>query len=189
MDHRPFWWVQETDVYGNEPRPVLRQTPLTCETGPGCPSGHVQGLSSLMYVVLQHFIRSFIKSNVKMDDRKKKCVRVALWTLFILLMILVGISRLYTATHFPHQALLGLLAGSVTLICKTVVWFCSVEMCCQFMQVEYVEMCCQFVQVEYRHSLTPAVSDLCNFPPKIKINIIIIIIIIITFIYMKIRFF
>jgi len=118
MDHRPFWWVQETDVYGNGPRPVLRQTPLTCETGPGSPSGHMQGLSSLMYVVLQHFIRNFIKSSVKMDDRKKKCVRVALWTLFILLMILVGISRLYTATHFPHQTLLGLLAGSVTLICK-----------------------------------------------------------------------
>jgi hypothetical protein len=102
-----------------------------------------------------------------MDDRKKKCVRVALWTLFVLLMILVGISRLYTATHFPHQTLLGFLAGSVTLICKTVVWFSSVEMCCQFVQVEYVEMCCQFVQVEYRHSLTSAISDLCNFP-KIK---------------------
>lgn len=135
MDHRPFWWVQETDVYGNGPRPVLRQTPLTCETGPGCPSGHMQGLSSLMYVVLQHFIRTFIKSNMKMDDRKKKCVRVALWTLYILLMILVGISRLYTATHFPHQILLGLLAGSVTLICKTVVWFCNVEVYCRFMQV------------------------------------------------------
>ena len=132
MDHRPFWWVQETDVYGKGPRPVLRQTPLTCETGPGSPSGHVQGLSSLMYVVLQFFIRSFIKSSVKMDDRQKKCVRVALWTLFILLMILVGMSRLYTATHFPHQALLGLLAGSVTLICKIIVLFCNVEMCCQF---------------------------------------------------------
>jgi len=121
MDHRPFWWVHETDVYGEGPCPVLRQTPLTCETGPGCPSGHVQGLSSLMYVVLQHFIRNFIKSSMKMDDRKKKCVRVALWTLYILLVILVGISRLYIATHFPHQVLLGLVTGSVTLICKTVV--------------------------------------------------------------------
>jgi membrane-associated phospholipid phosphatase len=128
MDHRPFWWVQETDVYGKGPRPVLRQTPLTCETGPGSPSGHMQGLSSLMYVVLQHFICTFIKSSMKMDNRKKNCVRIALWTLYILLMILVGISRLYTATHFPHQTLLGLLAGSVTLICKTVVWSWTVEM-------------------------------------------------------------
>lgn len=156
MDHRPFWWVQETDVYGKDPRLVLRQTPLTCETGPGSPSGHVQGLSSLMYVVLQFFIHNFIKSSMKMDDRKKKYVRVALWTLYILLMILVGMSRLYTATHFPHQALLGLLAGSVTLICKAIVSLCNVE------------MCCQFVQVECRHSLTLAISDLCKFPKIIK---------------------
>jgi glucose-6-phosphatase len=132
MDHRPFWWVHETDVYGEGPYPVLRQTPLTCENGPGSPSGHVQGVTSIMYVVLQHFIRNFIKSSMKMDDRKKTCVIVTLWTLYILLVILVGISRLYIATHFPHQVLLGLLAGSVTLICKTIVWFCSVEMCCQF---------------------------------------------------------
>jgi hypothetical protein len=93
---------------------------------------------------------------MKMDDRKKKYVRVALWTLYILLMILVGMSRLYTAAHFPHQALLGLLAGSVTLICKAIVSLCNVE------------MCCQFVQVECRHSLTLAISDLCKFPKIIK---------------------
>jgi hypothetical protein len=64
---------------------------------------------------------------MKMDDRMKNYVRVALWSFYTLLMILVGISRLYTATHFPHQALLGLVAGSVTLVCKIVVLVCNVE--------------------------------------------------------------
>lgn len=127
MDHRPYWWVQETDVYGTGPRPVLRQTPLTCETGPGSPSGHVQGLSSLMYVVLQHFIHTFMKSSIKIGDSKKNYMKFTLWTVYTLFMVLVGISRLYTATHFPHQALLGLVAGSVTLICKTFVQFCNAE--------------------------------------------------------------
>lgn len=113
MDHRPFWWVHETNVYGKGLRPLLRQTPLTCETGPGSPSGHVQGASSLMYVVLQHVIRTFIVSSKKMDGSMKRYVRVTLWTLYTLLMILVSISRLYTATHFPHQTLLGLVAGSI----------------------------------------------------------------------------
>ncbi|KDR10618.1 Glucose-6-phosphatase 2 [Zootermopsis nevadensis] len=114
MDHRPFWWVHETNVYGKGLRPLLRQTPLTCETGPGSPSGHVQGASSLMYVVLQHVIRTFIVSSKKMDGSMKRYVRVTLWTLYTLLMILVSISRLYTATHFPHQTLLGLVAGLFT---------------------------------------------------------------------------
>jgi glucose-6-phosphatase len=116
MDHRPFWWVQETNVYSNGPRPLLRQTPLTCETGPGSPSGHMQGASSLMYVVLQHIIHTFIMSSKRMDNSKKRYVVVTLWAVYTLLMILVGVSRLYTATHFPHQTLLGLVAGSITLI-------------------------------------------------------------------------
>lgn len=114
MDHRPFWWVQETDIYGKGPRPHLRQTPLTCETGPGSPSGHMQGASSLMYVIVQHLIHTFIMSSKRMDDSRKRHLGIILWTSYTLLMILVGISRLYTATHFPHQTLLGLVAGMVT---------------------------------------------------------------------------
>lgn len=129
MDHRPFWWVQETDVYGKGPRPVLRQTPLTCETGPGSPSGHMQGASSLVYVILQHLIHTFIKSSKRMGDSMKCYLGVTLWTSYMLLMILVGLSRLYTATHFPHQTLLGLVAGSVTLSTKPLCGSVAVDFC------------------------------------------------------------
>jgi membrane-associated phospholipid phosphatase len=74
----------------------------------------VQGASSLMYVVVQYFIRTFITSSERMDDSRKRHLEIALWTSYALLVILVGLSRLYTATHFPHQTLLGLIAGNVT---------------------------------------------------------------------------
>ncbi|KAJ7313422.1 hypothetical protein JRQ81_004779 [Phrynocephalus forsythii] len=32
---RPYWWVHETDFYGISTPPVIKQFPLTCETGPG----------------------------------------------------------------------------------------------------------------------------------------------------------
>jgi membrane-associated phospholipid phosphatase len=51
-----------------------------------------------------------------MDTSRKRYLEITLWTLYALLVILVGSSRLYTATHFPHQALLGLIAGNVIFI-------------------------------------------------------------------------
>lgn len=32
---RPYWWVLDTDYYGNNSAPEIQQFPLTCETGPG----------------------------------------------------------------------------------------------------------------------------------------------------------
>lgn len=32
---RPYWWVLDTDYYGNSSAPEIQQFPLTCETGPG----------------------------------------------------------------------------------------------------------------------------------------------------------
>jgi glucose-6-phosphatase len=133
MDHRPFWWIQETEIYGQGPRPHLRQTPLTCETGPGSPSGHMQGASSLMYVIVQHSIHTFIMSNKRMDESRKRRLEIALWTSYTLLMILVGISRLYTATHFPHQTLLGLVAGNVTYFKTAGMPQCYVMLCFRLM--------------------------------------------------------
>ena len=35
--HRPYWWVQMNNLKSYS----LIQTPITCETGPGNPSGHI----------------------------------------------------------------------------------------------------------------------------------------------------
>ena len=113
MDDRPFWWVQETSVYKKGFKPILRQTPLTCETGPGSPSGHVQGLSAVFYVLLKHLINTCVTSNKKLSECTKLTLKCVIWSLYVGLVVLVGISRLYTATHFPHQTLLGLFAGNL----------------------------------------------------------------------------
>jgi glucose-6-phosphatase len=139
MDHRPFWWVQETDIYGKGPRPHLRQTPLTCETGPGSPSGHMQGSSSVMYVIVQYVIHTFIMSSKRMDDSRKRLLGITLWTSYTLLMILVGLSRLYTVTHFPHQTLLGLVAGNVTVISKLLCFWSRFLLCVLLSLCEYIK--------------------------------------------------
>lgn len=68
-EDRPYWWVHETQVYGtlgpdNQmifKRPYLKQTPLTCETGPGSPSGHLMGAAVLAYVLVQA-VNKFVRS-------------------------------------------------------------------------------------------------------------------------------
>lgn len=60
MEDRPYWWVQEYGVPGS---PTLLQTPLTCETGPGSPSGHVMGFAALLYAVFRWVIHNLIESN------------------------------------------------------------------------------------------------------------------------------
>uniref|UniRef100_A0A2K5CQU6 Glucose-6-phosphatase catalytic subunit 1 n=1 Tax=Aotus nancymaae TaxID=37293 RepID=A0A2K5CQU6_AOTNA len=32
---RPYWWVLDTDYYSNTSVPLIKQFPITCETGPG----------------------------------------------------------------------------------------------------------------------------------------------------------
>lgn len=56
MEDRPFWWVRE---YGTD-APDLRQTPATCETGPGSPSGHVMGFAAILYALMRWATVNFI---------------------------------------------------------------------------------------------------------------------------------
>lgn len=58
MEDRPFWWVREQGGGAVE----LRQTPLTCETGPGSPSGHVMGSAAVLYALLRWAIANFINN-------------------------------------------------------------------------------------------------------------------------------
>ncbi|XP_022249743.1 glucose-6-phosphatase 2-like isoform X2 [Limulus polyphemus] len=51
---RPYWWVRETEVYNKtgSNTPVLQQYFMTCETGPGSPSGHAMVSAAVWYVLL-----------------------------------------------------------------------------------------------------------------------------------------
>uniref|UniRef100_A0A8D1NCV5 Glucose-6-phosphatase n=1 Tax=Sus scrofa TaxID=9823 RepID=A0A8D1NCV5_PIG len=49
---RPYWWVLDTDYYSNTSVPLIKQFPVTCETGPGSPSGHAMGTAGVYYVMV-----------------------------------------------------------------------------------------------------------------------------------------
>ncbi|XP_022596495.1 glucose-6-phosphatase 2 [Seriola dumerili] len=111
---RPYWWVQETHFYRNNSFPYLEQFPITCETGPGSPSGHAMGSSSVWYVMITsalNFTRPSSSATSVQSFQRFRLLRSGLWMAFWVIQISVCISRVFIATHFPHQVILGLLAG------------------------------------------------------------------------------
>ncbi|KAA0190619.1 Glucose-6-phosphatase 3 [Fasciolopsis buskii] len=108
--HRPYWWV---DIYAQQTgTPVLpiEQFPVTCETGPGSPSGHCMiTMSSLVPIVL--YLRNFLP----------KCAypffstfyRDFVVSSFVFFVLLLGLSRCYLAAHFPHQVVTGTISGLI----------------------------------------------------------------------------
>ncbi|KAM9851205.1 glucose-6-phosphatase 2-like [Aulostomus maculatus] len=110
---RPYWWVHETPLYHNDSIPHLEQFHITCETGPGSPSGHAMGSSCAWYVMVTsalNFTRPSSVTSVQSFQRFR-LLKSCLWTAFWVIQISVCISRVFIATHFPHQVILGLLAG------------------------------------------------------------------------------
>ncbi|XP_015927004.2 glucose-6-phosphatase catalytic subunit 1 isoform X2 [Parasteatoda tepidariorum] len=106
---RPYWWVHETQIYNTTGKtiPFLHQFPITCETGPGSPSGHSQSTASVWYVIIQTFLQ---KNNFSSIDRygliSKTC-----WFVYFLLLTAIGTSRIFIAAHFPHQCIFGIILG------------------------------------------------------------------------------
>ncbi|KAM9342258.1 glucose-6-phosphatase 2-like [Pholidichthys leucotaenia] len=116
---RPYWWVNETHLYLNGSVPHLDQFHITCETGPGNPSGHAMGSSCVWYVMITSalsFARPFHESSV-WNLQWFQLLRSCLWIAFWVIQISVCLSRVFIATHFPHQVILGLFAG--ILVAKT----------------------------------------------------------------------
>ncbi|RUS86528.1 hypothetical protein EGW08_005720 [Elysia chlorotica] len=102
---RPYWWVHQAGLYPADAVPHLRQFNITCETGPGCPSGHAMITSSVWYILVSDFL---YYKQVKSTTMKFLC-----WSLYFLLMCAVSLSRLFIAAHFPHQVIAGVLSGVV----------------------------------------------------------------------------
>lgn len=102
-EHRPFWYVKAHRELGIE----LYQTPQTCETGPGCPSGHVMITAVVLYVM----VARVTSCSDKRGRRENHWLGYVAWTTYFVYLVLVGASRVFIAAHFPHQILLGLLVG------------------------------------------------------------------------------
>lgn len=102
-DDRPYWWSSESCPYPY--KQIIKQFPITCESGPGFPSGHVMANSSLGLLLILH-----IASHIRSKKTKVAFLMVTVPCL-VSLVTLVCISRVYIATHFPHQVIVGAIVG------------------------------------------------------------------------------
>lgn len=107
-EHRPFWYVKMKSDMGIK----LAQTPQTCETGPGSPSGHVMVTAAVLYVAIRYAI-SCVDDKTR-SHRRRRYVRAILWPSYVLYLTAVGASRVFIGAHFPHQVMLGFVMGVAT---------------------------------------------------------------------------
>ena len=82
---RPYWYTNNVKTLGS------------AENSFGAPSGHAQNA-----VVVWGTLAERIKQRW-------------FWVVAVIVMVMIGVSRIYLAVHFPHDVLLGWLAGIVVL--------------------------------------------------------------------------
>uniref|UniRef100_A0A8D0GGM9 Glucose-6-phosphatase n=1 Tax=Sphenodon punctatus TaxID=8508 RepID=A0A8D0GGM9_SPHPU len=111
---RPYWWVHETSYYGNGSIPMIQQFPVTCETGPGSPSGHAMGSAGVYYVMVMALLTILQQTLL---SSFQKCLHGALWATFWGVQVCVYLSRIFLAAHFPHQVVLGVVSGILVAEC------------------------------------------------------------------------
>ncbi|NXM66057.1 G6PC3 phosphatase, partial [Serilophus lunatus] len=100
---RPYWWIHES-VF---PFPQeLRQFSVTCETGPGSPSGHCMiPAAALWPLVIELTAQMFINT-------QRWVLRMIPFLAYTLFLVAMGLSRIFVLAHFPHQVVTGVLAGT-----------------------------------------------------------------------------
>lgn len=105
---RPYWWIHETSIYnrtGDFSAPPVQQYFLTCETGPGSPSGHAMVTASVWYILIEALMRQ------QGTLTKRTMMNRFFWACYTIILCAVSLSRVYIAAHFPHQCLLGMVIG------------------------------------------------------------------------------
>ncbi|XP_029933564.1 glucose-6-phosphatase-like isoform X2 [Myripristis murdjan] len=124
---RPYWWVHETKFYREGPVPSLQQFPITCETGPGSPSGHAMGAAGVWYVMVTALLS--MATEKQCPPLLYRFLQIGLWSLMSLVELLVCMSRVYMAAHFPHQVIAGVITGIIVAeIVSKVQWIYSASM-------------------------------------------------------------
>ncbi|XP_038610371.1 glucose-6-phosphatase 3 [Tachyglossus aculeatus] len=102
---RPFWWVHESGYYSQAPIQV-HQFPVSCETGPGSPSGHCMITGAALWPVMT------AASGLVARRTRSRWVQLVPAVAYGLFLSAIGLSRVFILAHFPHQVLGGLLAGA-----------------------------------------------------------------------------
>ncbi|XP_068274982.1 glucose-6-phosphatase 3-like isoform X1 [Nyctibius grandis] len=102
---RPYWWVHESGLASKELL-TLRQFPLSCETGPGSPSGHCMITGAALWPLVTAL------TALASRHCRSRAVKLFPFCAYTLLLLAVGLSRIFILAHFPHQVVAGLLAGA-----------------------------------------------------------------------------
>lgn len=120
------------------PQPVanLRQFPVTCELGAGSPSGHAMVTATVWYILIEAYLRNELPIFRRVDyssstgappsgggggqeatdsssSGNNKSLAKLTWSMYTVILLMVSLSRVYLACHFPHQCLCGALLGVV----------------------------------------------------------------------------
>eukprot|EP00095_Tigriopus_kingsejongensis_P011441 maker-scaffold222_size251774-snap-gene-1.20 protein:Tk11441 transcript:maker-scaffold222_size251774-snap-gene-1.20-mRNA-1 annotation:"hypothetical protein DAPPUDRAFT_316364" len=116
---RPFWWVLENELFsGKHPNPsvvLLEQNPMTCETGPGLPSGHVM-MNIVIWLILADTVSTkFLEPNLSPTSPLRIFVNRLVWLAFIGMQVMVTTSRIYNLNHFPHQCMMAYGCGLLVI--------------------------------------------------------------------------
>ncbi|KAI2658748.1 glucose-6-phosphatase-like protein [Labeo rohita] len=124
---RPYWWVHETKFYGPIKHPELQQFSITCETGPGSPSGHAMGSAGVGYAMVTAVLS--IAAERKLSSLHYRLLQLVLWVALGMVELLVCMSRVYLAAHFPHQVISGVISGIIVAeIFSRVQWIYSASL-------------------------------------------------------------
>lgn len=107
---RPYWWIHETPLYSNTTLPDVQQFVMTCETGPGSPSGHAMVTASVWYILIEALLKH------KPIQSKGTLFNKIAWSVYTIILAAVSMSRVYIAAHFPHQCFLGGIIGVAVAI-------------------------------------------------------------------------
>ncbi|XP_051894562.1 glucose-6-phosphatase 3 [Pristis pectinata] len=104
---RPFWWIHESGVYSEHQMPKLKQFFCSCETGPGSPSGHAMITGAAWWVMM-----TSLSTSIYNRTRSSLAKNIPV-VLYVVLLLAIGISRIFILAHFPHQVLSGIITGAV----------------------------------------------------------------------------
>lgn len=76
----------------------------------GSPSGHAMVTTAVLFTVLLFTVKQ-IKDCLKTSPALGRMADCVAWLCFITIILLVSISRVFIATHFPHQVIGGVIGG------------------------------------------------------------------------------
>ncbi|NXF94475.1 G6PC3 phosphatase, partial [Eubucco bourcierii] len=102
---RPFWWVHQSGLSSKELL-TLRQFPASCETGPGSPSGHCMITGAALWPLVTEL------TTLASRHSRSPVLKLVPFGAYILLLVAVGLSRVFVLAHFPHQVVSGILTGA-----------------------------------------------------------------------------